>query len=559
MDAGALVADHLALLAVPVQDGWADSEVRVRIDPGPAEPEAVAQAQAGLMTVHGREYGAPRRLGLDVATVATGILAAQGVLAALIARRRGLPVRGVTVRGPAGALQFVRHHLAIATGGGAFPYRPAGVPGPPFRTADGVWAEIEVLAGDDWAAFWRRLGLDGAGVVGAAWLPFVYRYLAGECRVPPELPAAFARHTLAEVRAAAEACGVAVVPVRLTPLAGVTEPWTVAPHGAATVARRAGTASPDAPLHGLRVVEVTSRLQGPLAGRLLRQLGAQVTKVEPPGGDFGRHSPPLAGEYGAAYLAYNEGKRIVEIDYKNAAGLAELGELAADADVFLHNWRPGRAEALGLDAAAVARTNPAAVYAHASGWDGISDPPCPIAGDFVVQAHAGSGALLHPPGAAPLPSRLTLVDVAGGLLAAEAVLAGLLHRERTHRGCQVGSSLIRAAAVLAASATAPWGPLDGPIETAAGHLVVGAADPVTARRLRAACGLPVTATDAEVRAGLCRGTAARWADRLPPAGVPAVEVPVGLAAVPDDPRLAGLLERAGDACWVPGVPWSFDV
>ncbi|MEV6599843.1 CoA transferase [Actinoplanes sp. NPDC051346] len=561
MEATELVADHLARLGVGVQDGLVDGRVRVRVDPPPdlPEPEAVAQARAGLMTIHGREAGAPRRLGLDLATVANGILATQGALAGLIGGLRGLPVGGVTVRGPAGALQFVRHQLAIATGGGAFPFRPAGVPGPPFRTADGVWAEIEVLAGDDWAAFWRRLGLDGASVVGAAWLPFVYRYLAGECRVPPELPAAFARHTLAEVRTAAAACGVAVVAVRVTPPSGVTEPWTLHPHAAVTVAGRApGPSSPDAPLSGLRVVEVTSRLQGPLAGRLLRQLGAEVTKVEPPGGDFGRHSPPMAGESGAAYLAYNEGKRVVEIDYKNAAGLAELGELASDADVFLHNWRPGRAEALGLDAAAVARTNPAVVYAYASGWDGITDPPCPIAGDFVVQAYAGSGALLNPPGAAPVPSRLTLIDVAGGLLAAEAVLAGLFHRERTGRGCRIGSSLVRAAATLAASAAEPWGPLDGPLTTTDGHLVVAATDPATARRLRAACGLSATATDAEVRGRLCRSPAAQWAERLPPAGVPAVAVPVDLAALPADPRLAGLLERAGDACWIPGAPWSFD-
>lgn len=559
MDATALLADHLGRLGVRVRDGRAGGRVRVRIDPAPggSEPEIVAQARTGLMTVHGREHGAPRRLGLDVASVAGGILAAQGTLAGLIGELRGLPVRGVTVPGLAGGLQFVRHHLAIATGGGAFPYRPAGVPGPPFRTADGVWTEIEALAGDDWAAFWRRLGLDGAQVVGAAWLPFVYRYLAGECRVPAELPAAFARHTLAEVRAAADACGVAVVPVRLTPSPGVAEPWTIHPHGTTASGRRPGN-PPTAPLQGLRVVEVTSRLQGPLAGLLLRQLGAEVTKVEPPGGDFGRHSPPLAGQTGAAYLAYNDGKRIVEIDYKCAAGRARLHELAADADVFLHNWRPGRAESLGIDADAVARVNPTAVYAHASGWDGISDPPCPIAGDFVVQAYAGSGSLLRPPGADPLPSRVTLIDVAGGLLAGEAVLAGLHHRERTGQGCRVGTSLVRAAAALAASASVRWGPLDGPVETAAGHLVVAATDPVAAGRLRAACALPATATDADVLTRLRRGAAAEWADRLAPAGVPAVVVPADLAVLPADPRLAGLLERVGDACWIPGPPWSFD-
>ncbi|GAA0459629.1 hypothetical protein Ade02nite_13670 [Paractinoplanes deccanensis] len=542
MDAGTMLAGHLGRLGIPVPD--------VRVE---AEPETVVQARTGLMTVHGRERGTPRRLGLDVATAATGILAAQGALAVLIGRLRGLPTRGVTVHAAAGGLQFVRHHLAIATGGGAFPYRPAGVPGPPFRTADGHWIEIEVLAGDDWAAFWRRLGLDGPGVVGAAWLPFVYRYLAGECRVPPELPAAVARHSLAQVRAAAVTCGAAVVPIRTTAAPGGLAPWTLEPHGTREAVRRAPRAAEAGPLAGLRVVEVTSRLQGPLAGLLLSRLGAEVTKVEPPGGDFGRHSPPLAGETGAAYLAYNDGKRVVEIDYKLPAGRAELRELAAGADVFLHNWRPGRAEALGLDAAAVARVNPSVVYAHASGWDGADDPPCPIAGDFVVQAYAGTGALLHPRGADPLPSRVTLIDVTGGLLAGEAVLAGLHHRERTGRGCRAGSSLVRAAAVLAASARSRWGPWDAPLETRAGHLAVAGAD---AARLRAAFGLPSRCADADVRDRLRRATAEEGVRRLAAAGVPAVVVPADLAGLPADPRLAGLLRRVGGA-WVPGDPWRF--
>ncbi|MFI5495977.1 CoA transferase [Actinoplanes sp. NPDC051859] len=544
MDPLALVADHLDRAGVA-------ADVEVRIDPPTGE--GIAQGRTGLMTVHGRDGGAPRRLGLEVASVATGILATQGALAAQIGRLRGMPIERVTVPGLAGALQFVRHQLAIATGGGSFPFRPGGVPGTPLRTGDGVWVELEVLSGDDWAAFWRQLGLDGARVVGAAWLPFVYRYLAGECRVPPELPAAFARHSLAEIQAFAATCGVAVVPVRLTSADGVAL-WTLQPHDAVP-ARRSTAETPDAPLRGLRVVEVTSRLQGPLAGRLLHQLGAHVTKVEPPGGDFGRHSPPLAGEFGAAYLAYNDGKDLVEIDYKSAAGRAELRDLAAGADVFLHNWRPGRAEELGLDPDSVARANPAVVHAFASGWGGIDDPPCPIAGDFVVQAYAGTGSLLHPPGAPPLPSRLTLVDVAGGLLAAEAVLAGLLHRERTGQGCAVGSSLIRAAATLATAATQPWGPLDGPIDTTAGFLVVSPEDPQAAQRLRKDCGLPETASDVEVRARLGQAPAAEWAETL---SVPAVVVPPDLTGLPADPALTGLLERAGGACWIPGVPWRFD-
>ena len=146
----------------------------------------------------------------------------------------------------------------------------------------------------------------------------------------------------------------------------------------------------DAPLAGIRVVEVTSRLQGPLAALLLRQLGASVIKVEPPGGDFGRKSVPRAGTVGAAYLAYNRRKERLELDYKEPSDRAWLIDLVRDADV-VENWPDGRAEALGLDAPALARVNPALVYVHASGWNRGRTAPRAIASDYVVQAHAALG------------------------------------------------------------------------------------------------------------------------------------------------------------------------
>lgn len=551
--AAAICSEHLALLRHD-----ADGELGCHIDAG--APEPVVQAVTGLMTVHGRDRGIPRRLGVDAASVATGILACQGILAGLLAGRRGVPVAAVEVSGFSGALMYLTHHLAIATSGGVFPYRPAEGTGPPFATADGHWVEIEVLSGDDWFAFWQRLGVTGADVVGRAWLPFVYRYLAGRCALPAQLHAAVARHTLAQVRAAA-GTRAAVSPVRIHPLPSPALPWKIQPHtGAARAttmpADLAAEPSIDAPLGGLRVVEVTSRLQGPLAGLLLRLLGADVVKVEPPGGDFGRLSPPLAGDTGAAYLAYNRGKRVIEIDYKRPSGRAELADLAAGADVFLHNWRPGRAESLGLDATDIAARNPAVVYAYASGWGDADDPPSPIAGDFIVQAYAGCGAALNPPDEPPLPSRLTLLDVTGGLLACEGILAGLYQRERTGLGCRVDTSLVAAAVALHRQTLRRWGPLDRPLPTAAGDLVVSD-DPDSRRHLRTACGLPASATDAQIASRIRERTAAQWLPLLRAYGVAAACPRTGLSELPADPRLAGLLERAGNACWVPGPPWRF--
>ena len=121
----------------------------------------------------------------------------------------------------------------------------------------------------------------------------------------------------------------------------------------------------------------------------------------------------------AAYLAYNRGKEVVEINVKEAAGRTKLLELASTADVFVHNSRPGRAERLGFGFDDVARAAPGAVYCYASGWDASTVAPAEIAGDYLVQAHAGCGEGLRPPDAGPSPSPLTLVDVTGGLLARE--------------------------------------------------------------------------------------------------------------------------------------------
>jgi crotonobetainyl-CoA:carnitine CoA-transferase CaiB-like acyl-CoA transferase len=322
----------------------------------------------------------------------------------------------------------------------------------------------------------------------------------------------------------------------------------------------------------MRVVEVTSRMQGPLAALLLQHLGAEIVKVEPPGGDFGRKAVPRAGSVGAAYLAYNRGKARVELDYKQPADRDRLFELIAGADVFLQNWPDGRAEALGLDAAAVTRVNPAIVYAHAGGWSHETPPPCAMASDYLVQAHAACGDGLYPDGEMARPSRLTLVDAVGGLVACEGVLSGLYRRARSGRGQHVKTSLFGGAMslqahVLAAiergdesrrrQGRAQWDPFDQPLAASDGYLFAGPLTRGMRGQLARACGLRDLSDLESVAARLRRKPAADWLATLDAAGIPAALVRRDLRTLPSDPVAARWLERADDSCWLPSAPWRF--
>lgn len=142
-------------------------------------------------------------------------------------------------------------------------------------------------------------------------------------------------------------------------------PWTLAPHEAAYTA---GSAPSGLPLAGLTVLEAGRRIQAPLAAHLLGLLGADVVRIEPPGGDPLRGMPPACSGISARWLALNRGKQAVEIDIKAEDDRRRLREMAAGADVFLHNWAPGKAAELGLDHDQLAAASPALVYAYTSGW-----------------------------------------------------------------------------------------------------------------------------------------------------------------------------------------------
>jgi crotonobetainyl-CoA:carnitine CoA-transferase CaiB-like acyl-CoA transferase len=542
--------------------------------------EMTLQATSGLMAVHGWDAGRPRRLGLGVVSSAAGTLTSAALLAALVARGRGVDVRSVATRAPGAAMLLLAHHLAGATCGDAWT-APAGgsAPGPPFATADGEWVELEVLDPERWKEFWGRLGVEGREL-GPAWLAFAFRHSTARCTLPQSLHDATARCTLRELRGVADACRVSLVrvrgydEVRREWRAGVP-PWqlfsapptTPVADGAAQPAPRGA----GAPLAGVQVVEATSRIQGPMAGRMLALLGADVVRVEPPGGDLARDAPPTAGTVGAGFVTYNHGKECVELDYKSQAGRADLLDLIAGADVFLHNWPFGRADEVRLSEDELLPLFPQLVYAHASGWGHDADRSLPaLATDFLVQAHAACGAGLNPLDEQPVPSRLTIVDMMGGLVAAEAMLAGLVLPARTGYGCSVGTSLLGAALdmqepVLSAmscghegrSCCRPrWDPLERPMATQDGFLVVDVADEQSRRRVAGVCGVAAD-DDSAIAAAFRSQPAAAWSARLADAGVASAPVRTDLATLPADTTFAPVIEDIEGVCALPASPWRF--
>ncbi|MCA1191935.1 CoA transferase [Saccharopolyspora sp. 6V] len=514
--------------------------------------EDAVQAACGIMQVHGRAAGRPAALGVDYASVVAGVLASQGELAAAIARARGARVSRVRTSVAEAALLAVQQYLAVAAteSDDAEPRAdPGGGPRPPFTTADGVRCELETLDAEPWLRFWRTLGA-GNAAISRGWGPFQQRFGTACCPLPPELHEVVGRTRFAEVLAAAAESGVAVLPVREDPV----PPWevpacTTTPLGSAGAPLRPRGAPAAGPLDGLVVVESTRRVQGPVAGHVLRMLGAEVVRVEPPGGDPMRGIPPTAGGTSVRYRSLNDGKRVVEVDIKSAAGRRAVHELVADAEVFVHNWAPGKAAQLGLDADDLARSAPGLVYAWASGWGGAAGPNPPLGTDFLVQVGGGLAAALSPAGAPVRPSLMTLTDVLGGLVCAHGVLRALLRRVRTGAGARVDTSLFSAAGLVPRAPRARPDPLRGPLRTADGSLVLPRGiDPATATA--AFGGAP-----GELPTRFRERTTGEWVHRGAAAGLVVTPVCADLRDLTTDDRFGAALGRAEHVFPLP--PWEF--
>lgn len=554
-------------------------------EPLPRLGETAFQAMAGLMAVNGRQWHEPRRIPLDYVATCAGVIAVQGVLAAMIARLRGAPLGRVATAQSSAALLTVSQYLAAATAAegtepDTSPPRPDTIgtgphtigTGPPFLSRDGVWFELETLDSAPWRDFWADLGLR-CREASLGWQSFVHRYAAAVAPLPPLLHRTLGALDFTDIAAAGARTGLSVARVRTTAErfaheGPFPEPWTVRPLGRRRSAPNPPGVLPTAeqPLRGMTVVEATRRVQGPLAGRVLQMLGAHVVRVEPPGGDPQRGTEPVVGDCSARFLALNEAKSVVEADLKTAEGRNTVRALALEADVFLHNWAPGRAEVFGIDAETLCAANPALVYAHASGW-GPSSAPDPFPGtDFMVQARSGVAWDMAEGDNKPRPTLMTVLDVLGGLVSAEGVLAGLLARELGQGPQRVDSSLLSAASVLqqrplatglpTPAAHAAW---EGPYRTATGYIALSLPSANGPELLGKALNLPVALPEPSLRravAARLRSRPARsWIEDLGRNGIEAVPVQEELSAVADEPRLRADI-RPG-ACALVSPPWRF--
>ena len=208
------------------------------------------------------------------------------------------------------------------------------------------------------------------------------------------------------------------------------------------------TAALSRPLDGLRVLDLTIAMAGPLCTQRMGEMGADVIKIEAPGGgDFSRHAP-MAGvtRFGDAmcFTELNQNKRSLVLDLKSDAGREILYELVAGADVLVQNFRPRVARKLGIDYDTLRRVNPALVYGAISGY-GEDGPMADRPGqDLLVQSFTGLTMNGGRTGDLPRPSPLYMVDVTASHMLCEGVLAALLARGRTGRGQEVRVSMIAA-------------------------------------------------------------------------------------------------------------------
>lgn len=198
------------------------------------------------------------------------------------------------------------------------------------------------------------------------------------------------------------------------------------------------------PLAGIRILDFSRVLAGPMGTQILAELGAEVVKVERPRvGDESRVFEPILPSGDSAYFfAFNRGKRSITLNLKSARGQGIARDLAARADVVLENFLPGEMERFGLGYAALAAGNPRLVYVSNTGF-GRSGPYRDRNGyDTIFQAMSGVMALTGHPGAPPAKVGVPFADLTSGLWCALAILTGLLGRASSGRGCHVDLAMM---------------------------------------------------------------------------------------------------------------------
>jgi crotonobetainyl-CoA:carnitine CoA-transferase CaiB-like acyl-CoA transferase len=271
-------------------------------------------------------------------------------------------------------------------------------------------------------------------------------------------------------------------------------------------------AGPGLPLAGVRVLELAQNLAGPYCGQILADLGADVVKVERPGGDAARAwGPPFVGEDGSIFAATNRGKRSVELDLTTADAGSALERLIRRADILIEAFRPGAFAALGFGWERVRQWNPRLLYCSVAAY-GETGPLRSLPGyDPLMQAHGGMMSVTGDPATGPARVGTSVIDMGTGMWLTIAVLAALRQRDATGSGTRLSVALYDTALAwnayhLLGHATEsavpqPMGtelPMIAPygaFPTLDGRLMVAAANDGLFRRLCSALGIADAATD----------------------------------------------------------------
>ena len=196
------------------------------------------------------------------------------------------------------------------------------------------------------------------------------------------------------------------------------------------------------PLAGVQVVDLTTNMSGPLATMVLADQGADVVKVEPPGGDVIRSVGTGRDGMSAFFANVNRAKRSIAVDLATADGRRVVERLAAGADVFVQNFRPGVVERLGLGPDKVMGANPRLVYASISGFGTVGPLASAPAYDHVVQALSGYAALQSDGAPEPALVRQGVIDKATAYSTAQAITAALLARATSGRGARIDVAML---------------------------------------------------------------------------------------------------------------------
>ena len=230
-----------------------------------------------------------------------------------------------------------------------------------------------------------------------------------------------------------------------------------------------------AALDGLRILDLSRLMPGPLCTMIMSDLGADVIKVEEPGlGDYARSAPPYIKDTGAAFLMLNRNKRSITLNLKKPEAQEVVHKLARRSDVLIESFRPGVADKLGVGYPTISEINSRIIYCSLSGY-GQTGPYRELVGhDLTYMAYSGTIGATGLKGGPPVIPAVQIADIQGALYAAIAVMAALCQREKTGEGEYIDISLMD---VAVASMIMPFSFHFGGFPTDRGQILLSGAAP----------------------------------------------------------------------------------